>query len=238
MSNLFCRFLFSCSIQICKFSNISPFCIIYSLCIHCVKAFVEYLNMNWWTSGYLTNSRRQQWSVDSDVVTLRPKLLQRHLLNTPAGRHLRRSDWIVADCLKRAGGIDIHLYFINNLSPSTERTGYTALSFLNSFLTLMPNDCILDATSFPILPSPTIPSTLPYSSAPMNCKIRNKTLTLVSEIQKLQESHQIRDEWPNNGADHTAVVALCARTKHSRSTSTNWSVCSPFCDPSFPASLI
>ena len=43
-------------------------------------------------------------------------------------------------------------------------------------LTLIPKDCILEATSFPILPSPTMPSTFPYSSAPMNCKIVNKTL--------------------------------------------------------------
>lgn len=48
------------------------------------------------------------------------------------------------------------------------------MSFIISLLALMPNDCILDATSFPILPSPTIPSTLPYSSAPMNCKIRKQ----------------------------------------------------------------
>lgn len=98
-------------------------------------------------------------------------------------------------------------------------------SCIISLLTLMPNDCILEATSFPILPSPTIPSTLPYSSAPMNCKIRNQTMTRVS--------HLISDDRLNNGADHATVIALCADCKCSESTQgANSNLCSPFCDPS------
>ncbi len=42
--------------------------------------------------------------------------------------------------------------------------------FRTQWSTFIPKDCIRVATSLPILPSPAIPRTFPYSSAPMNCK--------------------------------------------------------------------
>lgn len=48
----------------------------------------------------LTYSGGHQGSVNSDVITLRPQLLQGHRLHPPAGRHLHRSDGVVSNRLK------------------------------------------------------------------------------------------------------------------------------------------
>lgn len=101
---------------------------------------------------------------------------------------------------------------------STSEKGERSLVIF--LLTLIPNDCILEATSFPILPSPTIPSTLPYSSAPMNCKIRNKMMTLPTRFKSAQLTHLIIADWVNNGVDHATVMVLCANCKYRHSNST------------------
>lgn len=60
------------------------------------------LRHNWWRLRVtLTDSRGHEGRVHSDVVTLGPQLLQRHLLDPPARGHRRRSDRVVADCLRR-----------------------------------------------------------------------------------------------------------------------------------------
>ncbi len=40
-----------------------------------------------------------EWSVDCDIITLWPQLLQRHLLHTPARRNLWRGDGVVTNGL-------------------------------------------------------------------------------------------------------------------------------------------
>lgn len=47
----------------------------------------------------LTRGGGHQGRVDGDEVTLWPQLIQGHLLHPPAGRHLPRSDGVVADGL-------------------------------------------------------------------------------------------------------------------------------------------
>lgn len=124
-------------------------------------------------SGTLTHSGGHQRSVNRDVITLRPELLQRHLLHPPAGRHLGRSDGVVSNGLK------------GPREPSEMQPEVSGrVSAQRRPPTLIPNDCILEATSFPILPSPTIPSTFPKSSEPMNWKIRNKTMSSDTALQK------------------------------------------------------
>lgn len=105
-------------------------------------------------------------------------------------------------------------------------------SAIISLLTLMPNDCILDATSLPILPSPTIPRTLPYSSAPMNCK--TKTTLEWPHLGNLQ-LHRFKCHVWLAMADWTMEPSmqqwfLCVPTANSMQT--NQSGRPPFCDPS------
>lgn len=116
---------------------------------------------------------------------------------------------------------------------------YAVLSCIIWLHTFMPNDCILEATSFPILPSPTIPSTLPYSSAPMNCKISNKTMTPSTrpKIAQIQASHRISDDWLNNGGDHATVIALCGNNHSNSTQGQTKNLCLPFSDPSSLVSL-
>lgn len=171
--------------------------------------------------------------MDSDVVTLGPELLQRHLFHSPAGWHLWRSDWIIANSLLRRKQPVIFLcLFILNITVTVSRY---------HMLTLMPNDCILEATSFPILPSPTIPSTLPYSSAPMNWKIGSKTMTHLQKSQstQIQVSHLIIHNWVDNGANHATVMAWCSQCKQpfKQHTGEQAKMLLPSCDPSFLASL-
>lgn len=51
-----------------------------------------------------------------------------------------------------------------------------------------------------------------------------------SKTAQIQVSRPIRDDRLNNGADHAAVIALCANCKQSEGQTKN--LCSPFCDPS------
>lgn len=102
-----------------------------------------------------------------------------------------RTQWSIRDTKS-----SIFVKQSNYLIKITIMPAFKSSPFLgHKDLTFIPKDCILAATSLPILPSPTIPRTFPYSSAPMNCKIISKTL-----------SHSTKTMWSNTFSDHIWLV--------------------------------
>ena len=101
----------------------------------------------------------------------------------------------------------------------------------------MPKDCILLATSLPILPSPTIPRVLPKSSAPMNWNV-TKSFWLLG-TQKLHRFHY-QVESLTAGGDGGQWDESCNSNclmHQPNSLHTNQILGLLFCDPIFQLSL-
>ena len=89
----------------------------------------------------------------------------------------------------------------------------------NTWLTLIPYDCILNATSFPIRPNPIIAKTFPNNSDPMNYD--SKWILILRRWGKRNFNTIFHNDWDNTKSI-SLFFEVCACTDSSKIVDLRW----------------